>query len=91
MRDNQLTYPIVLKPDFGLAGIGVSLLSCEKDMETAISTLHDDYLVQEYLSRPKELSVFYIKDPKEPIGKIWSITERIVVKKQKTLPKMIIP
>jgi D-alanine-D-alanine ligase-like ATP-grasp enzyme len=91
IHDNHLHYPLIIKPDRGLAGIGVSLVRDEEDMIKHIHYGHEDYLLQEYIDRPKEISVFYIKDPEEKKGKIRSITERTVTTKNGKIPAMIIP
>ncbi len=89
--NNHIQYPLIIKPDRGLAGIGVSLIKDQKQMLEYMHTIHDDYLIQEYIDWPKELSVFYIKDPEDKKGRIRSITERTITAKDKKTPAMIMP
>ncbi|MFZ1721490.1 MAG: RimK family alpha-L-glutamate ligase [Microgenomates group bacterium] len=56
--ENQLPYPLVLKPDSGAQGMGVVLIENRKQLRSIISLLqylklHEIFLVQEYISYKK--------------------------------------
>ena len=76
MADLGLDYPIVLKPDQGLRGIGVEVVSSDDEVVAYFSNQHLDVIVQEYVGGP-ELGIFYLRRPGDARGRIFSITEKI--------------
>ena len=74
--DLGLAYPIVLKPDQGLRGIGVEVVDSETEVEAYFAVPRGDVIVQEYVGGP-ELGVFYLRRPGAARGRIFSITEKI--------------
>ena len=89
IRGHRLRYPLILKPDDGIGGIGLQFIEDEEELFQSLASLKKDYILQEYLDRPLELSVFFIKYPSQQ-GKIWSITRRYTVK-SKDEPELMIP
>ena len=75
MEDLGLEYPVVLKPDQGLRGIGVEVAESDADVEAYFSRPRGDVIVQEYVGGP-ELGVFYLRHPGDARGRIFSITEK---------------
>ncbi len=78
MRGLGLHYPIVLKPDQGLRGIGVAVVQNAAEVETYLRETDSggELLVQEYIGGP-ELGIFYLRKPGETTGRIFSITEKV--------------
>ncbi len=76
MSDSELEYPIVLKPDQGLRGVGVAVVENDDDADQYLRVASGDVIVQEYVGGP-ELGVFYLRQPGEPVGRIFSITEKV--------------
>ncbi len=76
MADLGLEYPIVLKPDQGLRGVGVEVAESDAEVDAYFSQPRRDIIVQEYVGGP-ELGVFYLRRPGEARGRIFSITEKI--------------
>ena len=89
IKQQKLHYPLILKPDDGIGGIGLQFIEDEKKLIESLESLKKDYILQEYVSRPLELSVFFIKHPSQQ-GKIWSITRRYTVKENNE-PELMIP
>ncbi len=93
LEQRGLTYPVVLKPDVGQRGSGVSILSDARSLEVALETLRVDSLLQEY-APGQELGVFYVRHPDEPRGRIFSITEKrlpvVVGDGRRTLEELIL-
>jgi hypothetical protein len=69
-------YPLIGKPDVGGQGRGVKKLHNEKELAAyaAISPLH--YLVQEFVSQPNEVGVFYYRYPGDTRGHISGIVRK---------------
>lgn len=67
------------------------MVSNEEEMKEHMNMIHDDYLIQEYIDRNKELSVFYIKYPENRTWSIRSIIERKIISKNENTPKLAIP
>lgn len=75
MTRHALTYPLVLKPNYGQRGSGVVVVRSGDELTSCLSTLTVDTIVQEHV-RGAEFGVFYYRRPSEPSGRIFSITEK---------------
>lgn len=89
IKKQKSHYPLILKPDDGIGWIGLRFIEDEKALITALRLIKKDYVLQEYVPRPLELSVFFIKYPLQK-GKIRSITRRYTIK-NKDEPELMIP
>ena len=76
MGEHGLDYPIVLKPDQGLRGVGVAVVESESEARQYLRRARGDVIVQEYVGGP-ELGVFYLRRPGDARGRIFSITEKV--------------
>ncbi len=75
--DERLSFPLVLKPDFGERGAGVRFV---KDREAAYSYLAMvavPVIVQAYHPGPLEAGIFYYRCPDHDTGRIFSITDKV--------------
>jgi len=70
-----LTYPIVIKPDLGLKGIGVARLDDKQALDDYFQRPEGDgdFQFQEYINWPGEAGAFYIRMPDETRGSIVSL------------------
>jgi hypothetical protein len=75
MRDNQLSFPVVVKPDVGERGTNVSIVRTEEELCDAIGRSSVDLIVQEYVAG-LEFGLFYSRLPDEEQGHLTSITEK---------------
>jgi hypothetical protein len=70
LNEKNFRYPFVVKPDVGMKG----LLFRKIDNERELATYHEknpvDYLVQDLVDYPLEVSVFYYRYPDQPTGVI---------------------
>jgi membrane protein DedA with SNARE-associated domain len=78
MKEKNLEFPVVAKPDIGWNGYGVRLVEDENHLLQYISGFpHEEKIV---LQRPVtcdgEAGIFYVRIPGEPAGRIYSITLR---------------
>ena len=75
ITENDLQFPLVLKPDAGERGKDVEILSDFAKLETRINALRYDFILQEFFGGA-ETSVFYFRYPNCEKGEIFSITEK---------------
>ncbi len=71
----QLSYPVVLKPDAGERGNGVRVIRSDDDLAQYFQVFAHDTIIQEYVPGD-EFGVFYYRYPNEANGHIFSITEK---------------
>jgi membrane protein DedA with SNARE-associated domain len=76
LRDRGWSFPLILKPDVGQRGAGVSLAGSADDARQYLAETSAATLVQVYHPGPYEAGVFYYRLPGEPAGHIFSITDK---------------
>lgn len=70
-------FPVVLKPDVGQRGAGVSLARSPDDVRGYLSGFPGPLIVQRFHPGPFEAGVFYIRHPGQQHGVIFSITDKV--------------
>lgn len=70
----RIDYPIIAKPDYGCIGIGVRKIDSWQELESVISTMPVDYILQAYTEKAFEFGLFYIRMPWEAEGKVASLS-----------------
>ena len=75
MTEHRLEYPIVLKPDVGERGSGVVFAESDAEVAAYLRAAHDDVIAQACVPG-HEYGVFYLRDPDEPGGRIFGITDK---------------
>lgn len=74
MRKEAIHFPIIGKPDRAERGIGVALIHNEAQLYSYANAMKtQDWLLQEYISYPLEVGVFYCKRPKANKGRVCSV------------------
>ena len=68
LKKNTFKFPIVLKPDIGLKGLGVKFIADDAELFTAISNISQDHLLQEKIPYTNEVGIFYIRYPDQQNG-----------------------
>jgi len=68
-------WPLVLKPDVGERGSGVAVVRSQAEVESYLTRAGGDTIVQAY-APGVEFGVFYVRHPLEPVGRIFSITDK---------------
>ena len=71
----QISFPVVLKPDAGQRGWGVQVIRSEAEIEQYLQGFRHDVIIQEYITGV-EFGVFYYRYPNAEKGEIFSITEK---------------
>ncbi len=75
LREHRLDYPIVLKPDAGQRGAGVSIVRDERAARDYLQRIAVDCIAQEHVAG-EEFGVFYVREPGATVGRIFSITQK---------------
>jgi hypothetical protein len=76
MAENDLSYPLVAKPDIGCNGTGVRLLRDTDSLQRYLALFppNETIVFQQFVEEPHEAGIFYIRHPDEPMGRITSLT-----------------
>ncbi len=75
MREHELDFPIVLKPDVGERGQGVGVIRDRAVAADYLRRCPDAVIAQEYVGG-REFGLFYARRPSESRGRIISITAK---------------
>ena len=75
MHGHDLQFPVVLKPDAGQRGSGVSIIRSFEQMQEYLTRASFPVIVQEYIPG-EEYGVFYYRYPGDRRGRIFSVTEK---------------
>ncbi|HZE70864.1 MAG TPA: alpha/beta fold hydrolase [Pyrinomonadaceae bacterium] len=77
MRDHTLSFPVVLKPDAGERGSGVSVIRSDAELNDYLhASSEDNVIIQEYADG-LEFGCFYYRYPESQRGNIFSITRKL--------------
>lgn len=72
---HEIGFPLIAKPDIGERGAWVSQIQDQKALVNYVETCPVDFLLQEMVTLPLELGIFYVKYPEEK-GRITSIVRK---------------
>jgi len=93
LDEHGLDFPVVVKPDVGQRGEGVTVVKSAEALAAHLEKATGEGIVQEYVSG-REFGVFYIRHPDEPVGRIFSITDKrlptLLGDGKKTLEELIL-
>ena len=76
MKDKQVRFPLLLKPNHGLRGIGLIIVKEETTLYEFLNNKSSEYLIQEFIEFKNELGIFFTKDPKTDEVKVTSIVKK---------------
>lgn len=75
LKNHNLKYPLIIKPDIGFKGLLVKQLKSDKDLvQYHKNNSSINLIVQEFIDYKNECGIFYHRFPDKPSGKITSIT-----------------
>ncbi|MRT94101.1 hypothetical protein [Ancylomarina sp. 16SWW S1-10-2] len=63
MTENDITFPIIAKPNVGERGRGVEKIDNKIDLDNYLKIIVEDLIIQEFIAHPIELGVFYYRFP----------------------------
>jgi hypothetical protein len=93
MEEAGIDLPVVIKPDAGQRGEGVSIVRDRASLRRLLLDISADVILQEYVPG-HELGVFYYRYPGEERGAIFSITDKrlpeVVGDGRRTLEQLIL-
>lgn len=73
----NIQYPLIVKPEVGCQGILFRKINNEDELFSYHNKVPVEYIVQELVSYPMEVSVFYIRHPQEKKGRITGFLHKI--------------
>jgi hypothetical protein len=73
VKEKEMIFPLIIKPDMGERGRGVKILRSEEELELVLNSIRERMLLQVYEDLPMELGVLYSRHPDEATGQITSI------------------
>ncbi len=73
----DLSYPVVVKPDRGQRGDDVVIARTRQVAIAALDEARDDSIVQEFVPGV-EFGIFYARHPHETVGRVLSITAKVL-------------
>lgn len=76
IKENQIKYPFIAKPDIGLRGTAVKKIENEQDLINYNSKANFEFLIQNLIPYQNEIGLFYIKLPNQEKGKITGIVSK---------------
>lgn len=74
---HQINYPIIVKPEVGGQGILLRKINNELELQQYHSLMQWEYIVQQLVIYPMEVSVFYIRHPKNTRGVVTGFLHKI--------------
>ena len=76
IKSRGWNFPLVVKPDIGMRGLGVQCVKREEDLLEYIDSFPSEatMIVQELFDYPLEVGLFYVRKPNEEKGSIFSLT-----------------
>jgi membrane protein DedA with SNARE-associated domain len=93
IEHHALGFPIVLKPDRGQRGSGVTIVRSLPGLMERIAAATTDQILQEY-APGLEFGVFYYRHPRQARGRIFSLTEKrfphVIGDGRRTLEELIL-
>ncbi len=74
IKENNIEFPLIAKPDIGFRGYLVKKIDTENELKHYLDKNKIDIIIQELIDYPKECGLFYHRIPDAREGKITSIT-----------------
>ncbi|MGE5107447.1 MAG: hypothetical protein ACM3H8_07875 [Sphingobacteriales bacterium] len=76
IKEKNLNYPLMAKPDIGMRGLAAKKIESEADIIQFIRHFTINFLVQEFVPFENELGIFYYRYPGEAKGHISGIVAK---------------
>jgi len=74
LREMQLDFPLIAKPDRGFRGYLVKKIDSEKALNRYLDKVTTDVLIQEFVPHTREMGIFYHRYPGQDRGQVTSVT-----------------
>jgi len=76
IKQRNLKFPMIGKPDIGMKGMMVKKLENETELWEYVTASKVDFLIQEYILYQNEVGIFYYRNPNEEKGQISGIVKK---------------
>jgi hypothetical protein len=76
IANNNFTFPFIVKPDIGMKGILFRKIENEDQLQKYHERIPVEYIIQELVEMPIELSVFYYRHPAQASGTISGLIKK---------------
>ena len=76
IKQRNIKYPLIGKPDIGMKGMMVKKIENEKELSFYVKNSKVDLLIQEYVPFKNEIGIFYYRYPNEEKGHISGIVKK---------------
>lgn len=76
MRNRNVDWPVILKPDIGERGTGVRVARSADDARRILERRPDALVAQRYHPGPHEAGILFTRHPDDPHARIFSITDK---------------
>ena len=76
VEERGITYPFIVKPDVGMKGLLFRKIDNEAELQTYHKLVPCDYLIQDLVDYPLEISVFYYRYPGQQKGVITGFIQK---------------
>ena len=77
LPEYKINYPLIVKPEVGGQGILFRKIDTEEQLKNYHEKVPVEYIVQEMITYPMEVSVFYYRMPNEPKGTVTGFLHKI--------------
>jgi len=77
LHDYSITYPLIVKPEIGDQGILFRKIDDEAELQLYHTKVPVEYIIQQMVNYPMEVSVFYIRHPNESKGRVTGFLHKI--------------
>jgi hypothetical protein len=77
IQQQQIVYPLIVKPEIGGQGILFRKLDTPEELQHYHSIMPFEYMVQQLVHYPMEVSVFYIRHPRQKKGMVTGFLHKI--------------
>lgn len=77
LQKNNITYPFIVKPEVGGQGILLRKIDSEAEFLHYHTKMPYEYIVQQMINYPMEVSVFYIRHPQNKTGIVTGFLHKI--------------
>jgi hypothetical protein len=75
--ENKIIYPLIVKPEVGGQGILFRKIDTEEQLKNYHTKIPVEYIIQEMITYPMEVSVFYHRMPDQPKGTVTGFLHKI--------------
>jgi hypothetical protein len=71
-----ISFPLIAKPDIGMKAFAVDKINNANELTAYQNKIEKDFLVQELITYPNEIGIFYVRFPDEVEGSITGIVSK---------------